>query len=158
MRPPNEIEHHFSVSFSDIACGSLNKLRAAMEQEVGNTLSTIPGCSNSNGVCELKEVSVPTCGWTSNQKTRRSVANKVEVLFSVSVKASDSSSLADDIEEKSEAILFEMQYAVSTGQFRIKFDGVNKTADRSSFTHLSSNITCSAGFVSSIDLRGCGKN
>jgi len=152
---PNEIEHHFSVSFSDIPCGNLRELRDSLEQEVDHTLSAVPGCLNSNGVCKLQGVSVPACGWTSNQKTRRSVANQVKILFSVSVKVADSSSHADDIEEKSEAILFQMQYAVSTGQFNINFNGVNKTADRSSFAHLSFNITCSAGFVSSSDQKGC---
>ena len=80
----------------------------------------------------------------------------MEVLFSLLVAAVDSASFTDDVEEKSEAILFQMQYAVSTGQFIISLHGVNSTADRSSFAHLSSVITCNAGFVTSSDLKGCG--
>ena len=124
--------------------------------EVRETLSLIPGCLNSNA-CKLKEVAVPGCGWTAHEKTRRAVADTMQVLFSLLVKAIDSASLADDIEEKSEAILFQMQYAVSTGQFRISLHGMNSTADRSSFKHLSSNITCIPGFVTSRDRKGCGR-
>ena len=131
-------------------------MHSAVEQEVRDTLSTIPGCLNSNA-CKLKEVAVPVCGWTANQKTRRSVADAMEVLFSLLVKAIDAASLADDVEEKSEAILFQMQYAVSTGQFRISLHGVNSTADRSSLKHLASNITCNPGFVTSRDRKGCGR-
>ena len=81
----------------------------------------------------------------------------MKILFSLSIKPAHSSSLADDIEERSEAILFQMQFAVSTGQFNINLNGVNSTADRSSFEHISSNITCRAGFVSSSDHKTCGK-
>ena len=153
---PNEIQHHFSVSFPEVRCGQLNGLRASVEEEVDQTLSTIPGCVNDNA-CKVTNVSVPECGWTSNQKRRRSVGSTKKVLFSLSVTPSAAASLPDDIEEKSEAILFQMQYVVSTGEFSINFNGINSTADKSSFEHLSSNITCSPGFVSRNDETTCGK-
>ena len=131
-------------------------LHHAFEQEVTRTLSTIAGCLNSNA-CKLKEVTVPECGWTANQKTRRSIGHAIKILFSLSVKAIDSHSWTDDIEEKSEAIMFQMQYVVSTGQFRITLHGMNSTADRSSFLHLSTEITCNPGFVKSSDRKGCGE-
>ena len=81
----------------------------------------------------------------------------MEVLFSLLIKAVESASMTDDVDEKSEAVLFQMQYAISTGQFRISLHGVNSTADRSSFKHLSSEITCNPGFVKSSDKTGCGK-
>ena len=135
---------------------SLGALHHAVEQEVTKTLSTIPGCLNSNA-CKLKDVTVPECGWTANQRTRRSIGDAMKILFSLTVRAIDSSSLTDDIDEKSEAIMFQMKYAVSTGQFRISLPGMNSTADRSSFQHRSTNITCNPGFVKSIDRKGCGE-
>ena len=81
----------------------------------------------------------------------------MKILFSLRVRAIDSSSWTDDIDEKSEAIMFQMQYTVSTGQFRISLPGMNSTADRSSFQHHSINITCGPGFVKSIDRKGCGE-
>ena len=77
-------------------------------------------------------------------------------MLSLAIKAIDSPTLADDIEERSEAVMFQMQYAVSTGQFRISLPGMNSTAERSSFQHLASDITCNPGFVKS-NGRGCGK-
>ena len=77
-------------------------------------------------------------------------------MLSLAIKAIASPSLADDIEERSEAVMFQMQYAVSTGQFRISLPGMNSTAERSSFQHLASDITCNPGFVKS-NGRGCGK-
>ncbi|XP_068737640.1 uncharacterized protein [Montipora capricornis] len=151
---PNEIQHHVSVSFPEVRCGQLNGLRASIEEEVDQTLSTIPGCVNDNA-CKITNVLVPECGWTSNQKRRRSVGSTKKVLFSLSVKPSAAASLPDDIEETSEAILFQMQYVVSTGKFSINFNGINSTADKSSFEHLSSNITCSPGFVSRNDETTC---
>ena len=145
------------MKFPGIHCQmSHSAVHSAFDQEVRETLSLIPGCLNSNA-CKLKEVAVPGCGWTAHEKTRRAVADTMQVLFSLLVKAIDSASLSDDIEEKSEAILFQMQYAVSTGQFRISLHGMNSTADRSSFKHLSSNITCIPGFVTSRDRKGCGR-
>ena len=134
---------------------SHNAVHSAFDQEVRKTLSTIPGCLNSNA-CKLKEVAVPRCGWTAHERTRRAVADATQVLSSLLVKAIDSPSLPDDIEEKSEAILFQMQYAVSTGQFGISLPEMNSTADRSSFEHLSSDFTCNPGFVTSSDREGCG--
>ena len=134
---------------------SLTAVKTAVEQQVTKTLSTISGCTDSNA-CTMKDLAVPECKWTTNQRAQRSVASSLKIMLSLLVKATDSASLADDIEEKSEAVLFEMQYAVSTGQFRISLPGVNSTADRSSFQHLTSDITCNPGFVKSYDL-GCGK-
>lgn len=151
-----EIKHSLSLKFPGIHCQmSRTAVQSAVEQQVTKTLSTISGCTDSNA-CTLKEVAVPECGWTANQRTERPVASSLKIMLSLSVKATDSASLADDIEEKSEAVLFEMQYAVSTGQFRISLPGVNSTADRSSFQHLTTDITCNPGFVKSYDLV-CGK-
>ena len=130
-------------------------MQSAVEQQVAETLSTISGCNDSNA-CTVKEVSVPECGWTTNKRMRRSVAGGMKILLSLAIKAIDSPLLADDIEETSEAVMFQMQYAVSTGQFRISLPGMNSTADRSSFQHLASDVTCNPGFVKS-NGRGCGK-
>lgn len=135
---------------------SYNGFRSAFEREVSDTLQTIRGCLSFN-TCILKEVTVPGCGWTANQRKRRAVTNSKDVLFSLSVKSYDSDSTKDDIEEKSEAILFQMQYAVSTGQFVIALDGINSTANRSSFEHVSSDVICNPGFVKRSDRMGCGK-
>ena len=156
---PKKIEHHLSVKFIGIGCQTsrgLSDIHSALEREVADTLSTIPGCLNSNA-CNLTRISVPGCNWTALQMTRRAVVHAMEVFFSLLVKAVDSASQTDDVDEKSEAVLFQMQYVISTGQFRISLHGVNSTADRSSFKHLSSNITCNPGFVKSIDKTGCGK-
>ena len=130
-------------------------VQSAVEQQVAETLSTISGCTDSNA-CTLKEFSVPDCAWTTKQITRRSVAGGMKIILSLAIKAIDSPTLADDIEERSEAVMFQMQYAVSTGQFRISLPGMNSTAERSSFQHLASDITCNPGFVKS-NSRGCGK-
>lgn len=135
---------------------SYNGFRSAFEREVSDTLQTIRGCLSSN-TCILKEVTVPGCGWTADQRKRRAVTNSKDVLFSLSVKGHDSDSTKDDVEEKSEAILFQMQYAVSTGQFVIALDGINSTANRSSFEHVSSDVICNPGFVKRSDRMGCGK-
>lgn len=135
---------------------SYNDFRSAFEREVSDTLQTIRGCPSFN-TCILKEVTVPGCGWTANQRNRRAVTNSKDVLFSLSVKGYDSDSTNDDVEEKSEAILFQMQYAVSTGQFVIALDGINSTANRSSFEHVSSDVICNPGFVKRSDRMGCGK-
>ena len=130
-------------------------VQSAVEQQVAETLSTIPGCTDSNA-CTLKEFSVPDCAWTTKQIARRSVAGGMKIILSLAIKAIVSPTLADDIEERSEAVMFQMQYAVSTGQFRISLPGMNSTAERSSFQHLASDITCNPGFVKS-NSRGCGK-
>ena len=156
---PNEIEHHLSMKFIGIGCQisqGLSDIHSALKQELADTLSTIPGCLDSDA-CKLTRISVPGCGWTAQEMTKRAVVDAMEVLFSLLVKAVESASMTDDVDEKSEAVLFQMQYAISTGQFRISLQGVNSTADRSSFKHLSSEITCNPGFVKSIDKIGCGK-
>ena len=147
------------MKFTGIGCQisrGLGDIHSALEQEVADTLSTIQGCLDSNA-CKLTRISVPECGWTALQKARRAVVGAMEVLFSLLVRPVESASMTDDVDEKSEAVLFQMQYAISTGQFRISLQGVNSTADRSSFKHLSSEITCNPGFVKSSDKTGCGK-
>ena len=156
---PKKIEHHLSMKFIRIGCQvsqGLSAIHSALKQELADTLSTIPGCLDSDA-CKLTRISVPGCGWTAHEMTKREVVDTMEVLFSLLVKAVESASMTDDVDEKSEAVLFQMQYAISTGQFRISLQGVNSTADRSSFKHLSSEITCNPGFVKSIDKTGCGK-
>ena len=156
---PKKIEHHLSMKFIGIGCQisrGLSDIHSALEREVADTLSTIPGCLDSNA-CNLTRISVPGCNWTALQMTRRAIVDEMEVFFSLLVKAVESASMTDDVDEKSEAVLFQMLYAISTGQFRISLQGVNSTAQRSSFKQLSSNITCNPGFVKSSDKNGCGK-
>ena len=147
------------MKFIGIGCQisrGLSDIHSALKQELADTLSTIPGCLDSDA-CKLNRISVPGCGWTAHEMTKRAFADAMEVLFSLVVKAVESASMTDDVDEKSEAVLFQMQYAISTGQFRISLQGVNSTAERSSFKHLSSEITCNPGFVKSSDKIGCGK-
>ena len=149
---PKEIEHTLSLKFPGIHCQmNHNVLKSAVEKQVTKTLSAVSGCNDSHA-CTLNEVSVPDC----NQIIRRSVADGMTIVLSLAIKAFDSPTLADDIEETSEAVLFQMQYVVSTGQFRISLPGMSSTAERSSFQHLASEITCNHGFVKS-NGRGCGK-
>lgn len=83
----------------------------------------------------------------------------LEVLFSLLVfKENQSSLAADNIEGKSEAVLFQIQFAVAEGEFTISLHGVNITADRSTFKHILTKITCSTGSVTSNDGKGCGKH
>ncbi|KAM7439890.1 eye photoreceptor cell development [Porites harrisoni] len=155
---PKEIKHHFKISMRDMSpcegSQSYHNFRSAFEQEVSETLRTIHGCYNSKA-CVMEEVAVPGCGWTVNQRSRGVVADSKDVLFSLSVKAYDSASTEDDVEEKSEAILFQMQYAISTGQFIITLDNMNSTVNRSSFEHVSSDVICYPGFVEREDRMGC---
>ena len=131
-----------------------NDLHSAVEKGIKDTLSTVPGCHT----CLLKEVTVPGCESPPSKKKKRAVDHALQVLFSLVVKeGTDSSGLGGNVEEKSEAVLFQMKYAVATGQFRISLHGMNSTADRSSFQHMFSNVTCGAGFVTSGDGKGCGK-
>jgi len=153
---PKEIEHRLSMKFPGIHCQmGYNAVQSAIEQQVTETLSAISGCNDSNA-CTLKDVSVPYCGWTSNQTTLRSVAGGMKIMLLLAIKAIDSPSVADDIEETSEAVMFQLKYAVATGQFRISLPGMNSTAERSSFQHLASHITCNPGFVKS-NGQGCGR-
>lgn len=113
-------------------------------------LLAVQGCH----ACKLKDVATPGCDSLANTKKRRAIDPAMEVLFSLVV---NSSSPGDDVEERSEAVLFQVQYAVATGQFQISLNGTNSTADRSSLQHLFSNVTCAAGSVTSADRKGCGK-
>ena len=134
---------------------SREELYSAVEKEIQDTLTTVQGCH----ACRLKDVATPGCESTASKRKRKAVNHAMEVLFSVVVKGdTDSSAPGDDVEEKSEAVLFQMQYAVATGQFQIALNGMNSTADRSSLQHLFSNVTCDAGFVTSGDRKGCGKH
>ena len=133
---------------------SQDELRSALEKRLSNTLSTLSGCHS----CSLKTVTVPGCESKTIQRPKRAIDTAVEVLFSLVVfNDINSSSLEDNVEEKSEAVLFQMQYAVSTGQFMISLHGMNTTARRSSLEHLFSKVTCSVGSVPSNDGKGCGK-
>ena len=69
----------------------------------------------------------------------------------------NSSSSEDNVEEKSEAVLFQMQYVVAAGQFTISLDGINTTAQRSSLKRVFSKITCSVGSVPSKNGKRCGE-
>ncbi|XP_078343207.1 uncharacterized protein LOC144628957 isoform X2 [Oculina patagonica] len=151
---PKEIEHRFSIKFPGMQCDiteNNNELHSAVEKGIKGTLSTVQGCH----ACELRDVTVPGCESKASKKKRRAVDHAMEVLFSLVVKGADSSSLGGNVEETSEAVLFQMKYAVATGQFRISLRGMNSTADRSSLQHLYSNVTCSAGFVTAGKGEGC---
>lgn len=151
---PKEIENHFSVDFPGMKCEDIqshDELRSALEKRLGSTLS---GCHS----CNLKTVAVPGCESKANQRPKRATDTTVEVLFSLVVfKDMNSSSTDDSVEEKNEAVLFQMQYAVSTGQFMISLHGINTTARRSSLQHLFSKVTCSIGSVPSSDGKRCGE-
>ena len=154
---PKEIEHHFSVRFSGINCGNIKThkdLLKAVKKAVNETLSTISGCH----ACQLTKLTVPGCELAEGKRKRRAVSHAMEVLFSLMVReALGSNSLSEDVQEKSEAVLFQMKYAVATGQFRINVNGMNTTAERSSLQHLSSSVTCSAGYVTSSNGKRCGE-
>jgi len=148
---PKQIELHFSIKFPGLQCNilrSLAKLYAAVEKVIRDMLLAVQGCH----ACKLKDVATPGCDSLANTKKRRAIDPAMEVLFSLVV---NSSSPGDDVEERSEAVLFQVQYAVATGQFQISLNGTNSTADRSSLQHLFSNVTCAAGSVTSADRKGC---
>lgn len=116
---------------------------------MNGVLSPVTGCQS----CQVKRMEVPEC------KSRKSRAAKtyIEVLFSFVIRNDKSSSSSgESTEEISEAVLFQMNYAVATGQFRLYLDGLNSTADRSSFNLVYSNVTCSLGFVTTSDRKRCG--
>ena len=145
---------HFSIKFPGLQCNilqGLGKLYAAVKKVVNDMLLTVQGCH----ACKLKDVATPGCQPVANTKKRRAIDQAMKVLFSLVV---NSSSPGDDVEERSEAVLFQVQYAVATGQFQISLNGTNSTADRSSLQHLFSNVTCAAGSVESADRKGCGKH
>lgn len=118
---PKEIEHHFSVDFPGMKCEDIqshDELRSALKKRLSNTLSTLSGCHS----CNLKTVAVPGCESKANQRSKRAVDTNVKVLFSmVLFKDVNSSSSEGNVEEKSEEVLFQMQYAVAAGQFHDKF-------------------------------------
>ena len=154
---PKKIEHHFSMKFTGIGCQSsqgLSEFHSALKQELADTLSTISGCRDSDA-CKLTSMKVSTCGWTVHEMTKRAVDDAMEVLFSLLVQPVESASMTDDVDEISEAVLFHMPYAISTGQFRISLQG--SVYRVSSFKSLWSEITCNPGFVNSTDKTGCGK-
>ena len=132
---------------------SRGELRSALQRRLSDTVSTLSGCH----LCNLKTVTVPGCESKVNQRPKRAIDNAVEVLFSLVVINDNSSSSEDNVEEKSEAVLFQMQYAVSTGQFMISLHGINTTAQRSSLERLFSKVTCSVGSVPSKDGKRCGE-
>ena len=134
---------------------SREELHSAVEKEIQDTLTTVQGCH----ACKLKDVTTPACESPASKRKRKALDHAMDVLFSLVIKGdSDSSSPGDDVEEKSEAVLFQMRYVVATGQFQIALNGMNSTADRSSLQHLSSYVTCDVGFVTSEDRKGCGKD
>lgn len=149
-----EIKHDFSIKFPGMQCSSSQnhkELRTAIESEIRDTLLTVQGCQS----CQLQEVKVPECEISANRK-RKAVEQAMEVIFSLIVsKATDA--YENDVEEKNEAVLFQMTSAVATGQFVINLNGINISADRSSFQVLRSSVTCRTGFLMSRDGKGCGK-
>ena len=155
---PIEIEHRFSIKFPGMKCDiiqSREEFNSAVEREIRDTLITVQGCH----ACRLKDFATRGCESRASKRKRKSVDIAMEVLFSVVVNGNTDSSLpGSDVEETSEAVLFQMRYAVATGQFQIALNGMNSTADRSSLQHLFSNVTCAAGFVTSKDRKGCGKH
>ncbi|PFX23098.1 sushi, von Willebrand factor type A, EGF and pentraxin domain-containing protein 1-like isoform X2 [Stylophora pistillata] len=152
---PTDIEHHFSIKFLGINCRNIknhNDLLKAVKSAVNKTLSTVSRWH----ACQLTKLTVPGCELPEENKKKRAVTYAMEVLFSLMVReALDSNSVNDDVTEKSEAVLFQMKYAVATGQFIINMNGMNITAERSSLQHLSSSVICNAGFVTSSDEKGC---
>lgn len=125
---------------------SREKLHSAVEREIQATLSTVQEW-------KLKDVETPECEASADERKRRAVDLPLKVLFSLVVNSS-----GDDVEEKSEAVLFQMQYAVATGQFQISLSGMKSTANKSSLQHLFTNVTCAAGFLMSGDRKGCGRH
>ena len=133
---------------------SHDELRSALKKRLSNTLSTLSGCHS----CNLKTVAVPGCESKANQRSKRAVDTNVKVLFSmVLFKDINSSSSEGNVEEKSEEVLFQMQYAVAAGQFTISLHGINTTAQRSSLKYLFSKVTCSVGSVPSNNGKRCGE-
>lgn len=150
---PREIKHRFSIDFPGMSCNgsqSHNELRSAIEKETSDTLSTIPGCQ----ACQLQEIEIPECQISANQRGRRAAKSFMRVTFSLMVFRA-SNLTYDDVQEKSAAVLFQMKYAVATGQFTITLHGMEIKADRSSLQLLSTSVVCDAGFVTSSDEKGC---
>ncbi|PFX23105.1 Fibropellin-1 [Stylophora pistillata] len=149
---PKEIKHRFSIDFPAMLCNgsqSHSELRSAIEGETAATLSTVPGCQ----ACQVQEIEIPECQISANQ-SRRTAKPFMRVTFSLMVFRA-SNLTYDDVQEKSAAVLFQMQYAVATGQFTITLHGMDIKADRSSLLLLSTSVVCDAGFVTSSDEKGC---
>ena len=146
---PSEIKHRFSLKFLNILCQRSQHLRQLpylIQREVRKSLRSIPGCSFADE-CKIQGVRISSCH-TGNEL--------LEILFLVSIKKSHSS-LKVSIEETSEAVLFQLQYTVSTGKLGISISGNYITAERSSLKHFSTQFKCSPGSVLSSNRRGCGK-
>ena len=145
----SEIKHKFSLNFTDTLCQrnqNLQQLPASVKRQVWTALRSVPGCSFADE-CEPRFAKASKC---------RSVNNALEILFLVSIKSSHST-LKVTIDDTSEAVLFQLQYVVSTGKFRISLDGIYMTAKRSSLKHLSTQFKCPPGSVLNIKRAGCGK-
>ena len=124
----------------------MQQLPVLVKRQVWTSLRSVPGCSFADE-CEPRVVKASKC---------RSANYALEVLFLVSIKSSHST-LKVTIEDTSEAVLFQLQYVVSTGKFTISIDGIHLTAKRSSLKHLSTQFKCPPGSVLNIKRAGCGK-
>ena len=146
---PSEIKHKFSLNFTDTLCQrnqNLQQLPALVNRQVWTALRSVPGCSFADE-CEPRFAKASKC---------RSVNNALEILFLVSIKSSHST-LKVTIDDTSEAVLFQLQYVVSTGKFTISLDWIYMTAKRSSLKHLSTQFKCPPGSILNIKRAGCGK-
>ncbi|XP_020616754.1 uncharacterized protein LOC110054740 [Orbicella faveolata] len=144
---PSEIKHKFSLNFTDISCQrnrNQQQLPVLVQRQVWTSLRSVQGCSFA-GECETRVAKVSKC---------RSENDALEILFLVSIKSSQST-LKVTIDDTSEAVLFQLQYVVSTGKFTISVDGIYMTAKRSSLKHLSTQFKCPPGSVLNIKRAGC---
>ena len=146
---PNQIKHRFSLKFPNVLCRksrNLQRLPILIQYEVWTSLRSVPGCTFADE-CEVRVIKTHRC---------RTVNDFIEILFLVSIKSSHST-LKVTIEDTSEAVLFQLQYVVSTGKFTISLDGIHMTARKSSLKHLSTQFKCPPGSVLNIKRTGCGK-
>ena len=124
----------------------MQQLPVLVQRQVWTSLRSVPGCSFADE-CETRVSKTSKCG---------NVNDALEILFWVSIKSSHST-LKVTIDDTSEAVLFQLQYVVSTGKFTISLNGIYMTAKRSSLKHLSTQLKCPPGSVLSITRAGCGK-
>ena len=124
----------------------MQQLPVLVQRQVWTALRSVPGCSFADE-CEPRVAKMSKC---------RGVNDALEILFLVSIKSSHST-LKVTIDDTSEAVLFQLQYVVSTGKFTISLDGIYMTAKRSSLKHLSTQFKCAPGSVLNIQRAGCGK-
>ena len=146
---PSEIKHRLSMKFRNIFCQrgqQFRQLPYVIQREVKTLLKSVPGCSYADE-CKTEGVRTAPC---------HTVNELLEVLFLVSIKKNHSS-LKVSIEDTSVAVLFQLQYTVSTGKFGISISGNYMTAERSSLKHFSTQFKCSPGSVLSSNREGCGK-